>query len=557
MFINSTKGCSDYWNARRENQMSSKKFTAVQIVGRANRNQKEVISNTSFPTGIHTKYKSESRRKDLLSINVSKLIGEAISCSQMKSARIIWIEAAQTLIGLFNDQHIEIDYQNQIITCENILSPELSQMVLAKERYSNPKGETDRMFKKIDFSKGFIDVDQEKEFITCADAIRVIFEKEFINRFEFLESKENSTFLKNTVEERINHFKAVDITSFLINDFKLERKNENLTIVFPFENVIQTKRSARDRFYEGVETFSEDEKRGWDDELKLSYENNKNLFLVCRDDLEDKIWTIIAVLAKSKSKNLILSGEPGVGKTTTAKIMAGALGYPLIQVGGFRDLDSTDLFGKDELKQENGTSVTYFQEGPVIKAIRSGAFLLFDEFNAALPGILMKFHSILDDSKNVMINDQFIRVHPKFCFIGTMNPGLEGTRSMNTALQDRCMKLHLADMSDEKKLNILVKKTGFSDRSILSKMLYIQGKANAMAKEEGITPTSIRRLQCWIEEAMETGELIESSLDSFVNHYAQIGEEETSLSDYMQTEGVCAYCAEAIMDEFEDVEIEF
>jgi hypothetical protein len=81
---------------------------------------------------------------------------------------------------------------------------------------------------------------------------------------------------------------------------------------------------------------------------------------------------------------------------------------------------------------------TYFEEGVMIKAMRDGALLVFDEINATPPDCLFAIHSLLDDERKVTLpTGTVVYPHPEFRFFATMNPDYEGTKSVNKALTDR------------------------------------------------------------------------------------------------------------------------
>ena len=67
-------------------------------------------------------------------------------------------------------------------------------------------------------------------------------------------------------------------------------------------------------------------------------------------------------------KDVLCYGPAGTGKTSGIKQIAGELGIPVVQYTCGEDTTLWDLFGSDELIQENGTTVTHFREKAIAVA---------------------------------------------------------------------------------------------------------------------------------------------------------------------------------------------
>lgn len=72
---------------------------------------------------------------------------------------------------------------------------------------------------------------------------------------------------------------------------------------------------------------------------------------------------------------LLIKGPTGCGKTRFIQHMAAKLGRPLYTVACHDDLTATDLVGRHLI----GNGETYWQDGPLTKAVREGAICYLDE----------------------------------------------------------------------------------------------------------------------------------------------------------------------------------
>lgn len=156
--------------------------------------------------------------------------------------------------------------------------------------------------------------------------------------------------------------------------------------------------------------------------------------------LEDMLKALMACLKSGFPA--LMEGETGTGKTSLAIEAAKLLGRPFYRVNLDGGVTPDELIGCNMLHAKNGVAETYFQEGPVPRAMREGAVLLLDEINAALPDTLFVLHSLFEkDRARLFISQTQEEIVPAegFCVIATMNPSADyaGTRALNHAFLSR------------------------------------------------------------------------------------------------------------------------
>lgn len=132
--------------------------------------------------------------------------------------------------------------------------------------------------------------------------------------------------------------------------------------------------------------------------------------------------------ALSLSRPILLEGNPGVGKTAIVAALASLVGKPLTRVNLSEQTDLMDLFGSDvPLEGENAGRFAW-RDGPFLKAMQSGGWVLLDEMNLASQSILEGLNSCIDHRQEVYIADlgQTFHRHPDFILFAAQNPHQRG-----------------------------------------------------------------------------------------------------------------------------------
>jgi len=145
---------------------------------------------------------------------------------------------------------------------------------------------------------------------------------------------------------------------------------------------------------------------------------------------------------------VLISGNPGTGKSSLIQYLCAKTGRPFIRVNASGDMDSSHFFG--QLVVEDGATV--WKDGPVTEAVRHGAVLLWDEWDVTPPEIAMTMQWLLEEDGKLFLKempgtslDKCITPHKEFrivCSGNTLGQGDEtsqfaGTAVQNTASLDR------------------------------------------------------------------------------------------------------------------------
>jgi MoxR-like ATPase len=138
---------------------------------------------------------------------------------------------------------------------------------------------------------------------------------------------------------------------------------------------------------------------------------------------------LIALLAK---KHILLTGVPGLAKTTLVRNMAHILQLPFSRIQFTADMMPFDIIGGDILQQENGNTQLSFVPGPIFSNI-----ILADEINRAPSKTQSAFLEAMQEKQVTYMGKTYPLPVPFYVF-ATQNPiEQEGTYPLPEAQLDR------------------------------------------------------------------------------------------------------------------------
>ena len=178
--------------------------------------------------------------------------------------------------------------------------------------------------------------------------------------------------------------------------------------------------------------------------------------------MPDLKWKYL-VRSAMRSKNIMMTGAAGCGKTMAAKKLVEALDRPnfYFNLGATQDPRGT-LIGNTHFKKEEGTT---FAESLFVKAIQTkDAVILLDEISRAHPEAWNILMTVLDQGQRYLRLDEHesaptINVAEGVTFIATANIGTEytATRAMDRALVDRFIIVEMDTLTQEQEAGLLLK----------------------------------------------------------------------------------------------------
>lgn len=153
---------------------------------------------------------------------------------------------------------------------------------------------------------------------------------------------------------------------------------------------------------------------------------------------------------KRPMTNIMLRGDPSVGKTAGARAIAAGLGLPYTfitcnagtemynLIGDMMPIDSTDSDDSIICSEACGQGFRYV-ESPLVRAIRNGWVCELQEPSLITrPSVMPGLNGLLDETGCVVLpTGEMLHRHPDCIIISTLNVDLEGCRPLNQSFIDR------------------------------------------------------------------------------------------------------------------------
>ena len=202
----------------------------------------------------------------------------------------------------------------------------------------------------------------------------------------------------------------------------------------------------------------------------------QELTLIQNPSISDMVWTsgakrlaLLILHSFRYNEPVLLVGETGLGKTKVCQSIADLLQRNLMSVNCHLNTESSDFLGGLRPTRDTNDKPFEWVDGPLVKAMESGAVFLIDEISLAEDGVLERLNSVLESERNLFLMEQnigdgddlqgvrCIAGHENFQIVATMNPGGDfGKRELSPALRNRLVEIWCPSMANKKDLTDLM-----------------------------------------------------------------------------------------------------
>ena len=199
---------------------------------------------------------------------------------------------------------------------------------------------------------------------------------------------------------------------------------------------------------------------------------------------------------------LLIKGPTGCGKTRFVSYMAEKIGLPLYTVSCHDDLTASDLVGRHLI----GDGVTYWNDGPLTRAVREGGICYLDEVVEARKDTTVVLHPLSDDRRILPIErtGEILSAPPEFMLVVSYNPGYQNIlKGMKPSTRQRFVSLRFDFPEPELEQQIVIGETGVD--AMLAKRLVNLANSLRTLKEHDLEEAASTRLLVYAATLISSG----------------------------------------------------
>ena len=210
---------------------------------------------------------------------------------------------------------------------------------------------------------------------------------------------------------------------------------------------------------------------------------------------------------------VLLKGPTGCGKTRFVEHMAWKIyrgeqpvdiDNPLMTISCHEDLTATDLVGRYLLQGD----ATLWSDGPLTRAVRTGALCYLDEIVEARKDTTVLIHSLTDHRRLLPIEKtgELVSAHPNFLLVISYNPGYQSVlKDLKPSTRQRFASLTFDYPDRETEAQIITHEAGVEPA--MAERLAVIGEKVRNLREHGFEEGVSTRLLIY------TGQLIGGGID--------------------------------------------
>ena len=199
---------------------------------------------------------------------------------------------------------------------------------------------------------------------------------------------------------------------------------------------------------------------------------------------------------------LLIKGPTGCGKTRFVAHMAARLKRPLYTVACHDDLTAADLVGR-HLISDSGT---YWNDGPLTRAVREGGICYLDEVVEARKDTTVVLHPLTDDRRILPLErtGEILHAPPQFMLVVSYNPGYQNfLKGMKPSTRQRFVSLRFDFPAPDLERQVVIAETGI-DALMATRLVNLAGSLRAL-KEHDLEEAASTRLLVYAAALIKSG----------------------------------------------------
>lgn len=201
----------------------------------------------------------------------------------------------------------------------------------------------------------------------------------------------------------------------------------------------------------------------------------------------------IAIFENCHAQRLpvMLKGPTGCGKTRFVEYMAWKLRRPLQTISCHDDVSASDLIGRFLIRHDG----TVWQDGPLTRAVRTGAICYLDEVVEARQDTIVVLHSLSDYRRILPIDKtgETLEAAPGFLLVVSYNPGYQRMlKDLKPSTRQRFVALDLDFPDPDSEAEIIERESG-ADHATAQGLAQLGGRLREL-RDRGLAEVPGTRL---------------------------------------------------------------
>jgi len=199
---------------------------------------------------------------------------------------------------------------------------------------------------------------------------------------------------------------------------------------------------------------------------------------------------------------LLIKGPTGCGKTRFIQHMAARLNRPLYTVACHDDLTAADLVGRHLI----GDGETYWQDGPLSKAVREGAICYLDEIVEARKDTTVVLHPLSDDRRILPIErtGETLQAPPEFMLVVSYNPGYQNLlKGMKPSTRQRFVSMRF-DYPDKRTETTIIRQETQLPETLATQLVEL-AQALRVLQDHDLEESASTRLLVYAATLIQSG----------------------------------------------------